>query len=602
MKPSLAYLFTLLLVCHGFKEEHRPNVVAIVVDALDSSDAGHDGLFVGVPLPALVSRIQKQPVLKELQEGATIKTRPGKSDADTAQLLAQIDKQELPEGYQGKRHQAYVDRVMASLKPEQRARVGQLWKEKRRLQPQMENAGRSFVRILEYVARGEKLLAQPEPRAIPSGAEPKGKPVLSKIDPRGVNWHQWRGSLANGTSLSGNPPLQWSEDRNVQWKVAIEGQGNASPIIWDDKVFVLSAIDTGRVDPALPKPEDQPERVFGIKHPNTFYRFDILCLDRNTGKQLWRQTARELVPHEGTHSHADFASASPTTDGERLYCWFGSAGMYCYDLDGQKLWQRDLGKAHVGASLGEGCSPVVHQGKLVIVRDHAGQSSIEVLDARSGKTLWRKDRDEPNAWATPSVVEHNGKTQVITAGSNSIRSYNLANGNIIWQCNGLTGNVTPCPIVDGDTVYCMSGYKGYSLLALPLDAKGDISNSEKIIWSKDRGTPYIPSPVLDDGMLYFTQSNQPIVTAVDSRTGETLLQRSRIPGLSNIYSSPVAAKGRVYFTDRKGATVVLKRQNDLEVLATNKLNDEFNTSPAIVGPQLFLRGRKSLYCLKNLQE
>ena len=352
----------------------------------------------------------------------------------------------------------------------------------------------------------------------------------------------------------------------------------------------------------MPKPEDQPERVFGIKHPNTFYRFDILCLDRNTGKQLWRQTARELVPHEGTHNHADFASASPTTDGERLYCWFGSAGMHCYDLDGKKLWQRNLGKAHVGASLGEGCSPVVYQGKLVIVRDHARQSSIEVLDARSGKTLWKKDRDEPNAWATPSIVEHNGKTQVITAGSNSIRSYDLANGNIIWQCNGLTGNVTPCPIVDGDTVYCMSGYKGYSLLALPLDAKGDISNSDKIIWSKDRGTPYIPSPVLDDGMLYFTQSNQAIVTAVDSRTGEVRLQRSRIPGLSNIYSSPVAAEGRVYFTGRKGTTVVLKRQNDLEVLATNKLDDEFNASPAIAGQQLFLRGRKSLYCLEDRQE
>ncbi len=438
---------------------------------------------------------------------------------------------------------------------------------------------------------------RPSPQSAPDELEKLD--AKNVIDPQGIHWHQWRGPEANGVSRAANPPVEWSEDKNVRWKVAIDGQGNASPIIWGDKVFLLAAINTGRIDPSRSKPEDQPERVFGITYPNTFYKFDILCLDRNTGKELWRRTATELVPHEGTHHDSDFASASPTTDGERLYCWFGSAGMHCYDLDGLKLWERDLGKAYVGASLGEGCSPVLHQGKLVIVRDHARQSSIEVLDARTGKTLWKKDRDEPNAWATPRIVEHSGKTQVITAASNMIRSYDLDNGNIIWQCSGLTGNVTPCPIVEGDIVYCMSGYEGYSLLALPLNASGDISNSEKIVWSADVGTPYVPSPVLYDGTLYFTQSNQAILTAVDSRTGETLLKRSRLPAVSNIYSSPVGADGRVYFTGRNGATVVLQRSNKLDVLATNQLDDEFNASAAIAGRQLFLRGRKSLYCLED---
>ncbi len=419
------------------------------------------------------------------------------------------------------------------------------------------------------------------------------------IDPDGVHWHQWRGPEANGTSQTSNPPLEWSEVKNVRWKVAIKGQGNASPIIWGDKVFLLSAINTGRVDPDAAKPEDQPKRVFGIKHPNTFYKFEVLCLDKNTGKELWRQTATERVPHEGTHHDADFASASPTTDGERLFCWFGSAGMYCYDLNGNKLWDRDLGKAYVGASLGEGCSPVVHQDKLVIVRDHARQSSIEVLDARTGKTTWKKDRDEPNAWATPSIVEHSGKTQVITAASNMVRSYDLDNGNIIWQCSGLTGNVTPCPIVDGDMVYCMSGYEGCSLLALPLNSKGDISNSTKIKWKLNQGTPYVPSAVLSGNLLFFTQSNQGIVTVVNVTSGETVMQKTRLPGISNLYSSPVNAANRIYFTSRDGKTVVLKHSKKLKVLATNKLEDEFNASPAMVGNQLFLRGRKSLYCLEN---
>jgi len=529
---------------------------------------------------------------------------PGLSpeDGKLAELLTRIDQTELPDGYNVSNHQPWVDRRMETLKPEQRGRIGRLWKEKRRLQPKMKNAGMSFVRILEYVARGEKLAAESAPRPATPLPHRKSKPVVSEIDPKGHHWHQWRGPEANGVSRTAKPPVEWSEDRNIKWKVAIEGQGNASPIVWGEKVFVLTAINTGRVDPSLPKPEDQPKRVFGIKHPNTFYKFEVLCLDRQTGKELWRKTAREHVPHEGTHHDADFASASPTTDGERLYCWFGSAGMYCYDLGGKKIWQRDLGKAYVGASLGEGCSPVVYKGKVVVVRDHARQSSIEVLDARTGKTLWKKDRDEPNAWATPGVVEHSGKTQVITAASNMIRSYDLDSGDIIWQCSGLTGNVTPSPIVDGDVVYCMSGYKGHSVLALPLDARGDISNSDKIIWSKDRGTPYVPSPVLYDGMLYFTQSNQSILTAVDSRTGKTLLQRSRIPGVSNIYSSPVGADGRVYFTGRNGMTVVLKRQSKLEVLATSKLDDEFNASPAMAGRQLFLRGRKSLYCIENTVE
>ena len=240
---------------------------------------------------------------------------------------------------------------------------------------------------------------------------------------RTENWHQWRGPLATGVSPTAQPPLQWGPKKNILWKVALEGQGNSTPIIWGNKVFLLSAVNTGIVDPKLPKPEDQPKRVFGITFPNTQYKFIVLCLDRETGKEIWQRTATQHIPHEGHHRDADFASASPMTDGERLYCWFGSAGLFCYDLDGNRLWHRNLGKAHVGASLGEGCSPVVHDGKLVIVRDHQRQSTIEVLDARTGETQWKRDRDEKNAWATPRVLEYEGRTQEITAASNIIRSY-----------------------------------------------------------------------------------------------------------------------------------------------------------------------------------
>ena len=413
------------------------------------------------------------------------------------------------------------------------------------------------------------------------------------------NWHQWRGPEADGVSRSARPAVEWAEDENIQWKVPLDGKGCSTPIVWGNQVFLLAAIDTGIVDPSLPRPEDQPERVFGIKYPNTVYDFVVCCFDRGSGRELWRETARRHVPHEGHHGDNDFASASPTTDGKRLYCWFGSAGLFCYSLDGKKLWGRDLGKSYMGASLGEGCSPVVHGNSVVIVRDQQRQSYIEVLDARTGKTRWKANRDERNAWATPAVVTRGPSTQVVTAASNLVRSYDLANGRIIWQCGGLTGNVIPAPVVEDNVVFCMSGYQGYAVMALSLSATGDITGTNAVLWSKNQGTPYIPSPLLYDGWLYFTQSNQAILSCLDSETGDTIMPRTRLPNLSNVYASPVGADDRVYFTGRNGTTLVLQRTNDLNVLATNKLDDRFDASPALADNQLFLRGHRFLYCITD---
>ena len=416
------------------------------------------------------------------------------------------------------------------------------------------------------------------------------------------NWHQWRGPNATGVSPTADPPVEWSEEENVKWKVAIEGQGTSTPIIWNDKVFVLTAINTGVKDPSIPDPEDQPKtNFFDIKQPNAQHAFVVLCLDRNTGKKIWRQVATTKIPHQGAHNDNDFAPASPTTDGKHLYCWFGSAGLFCYDLQGNKIWEKKLGEVKVGSSLGEGCSPVLHEGKLVIVRDHAGQSTIEVLDAKTGKNLWKRERDEGNAWATPRIIQHSGKTQVITTASGFVRSYDLNTGDVIWQCSGLTGNAIPCPVVEGDYVICMTGYQGYSAMAIPLTETGDISDSEKILWKKERGTPYIPSPLLYEGLIFYNQSNQAILTCLDAKTGEVAFGPKRVGELSNIYASPVGAGGRVYLTGRNGNTLVLERGPEYKVMALNKLDERFDASPAIAGNQLFLRGAKHLYCIETQQ-
>jgi len=420
---------------------------------------------------------------------------------------------------------------------------------------------------------------------------------ISQAESPAENWHQWRGPDNNGVSSTATPPLEWSEEKNMAWKVAIPGRGTASPIVWGDRVFVLTAVNTGKVDPSRPKPEDQPDRVFGIKYPNTGYEMQVICLDRKTGEPRWRSTAKTLVPHEGHHRDASFASASPFCDGERLYCWFGSAGLFAYSLDGKKLWERDLGPARVGASLGEGSSPVVHDGKIVLVRDHAGKSSITVVNAADGKTLWRKNRDEPNAWATPAIAEHKGRTQVITTASKQVRAYDLDTGDIIWSATGLTGNCIPCPIVVDDTVYCMSGYEGYSLLAIPVTGTGDVTGS--IRWQRDEGTPYVPSPVLVGERLYFTKSNQNLLSVVDVGNGQVRMDKVRLTGLTGLYASPVAAANRIYFPSRNGKTLVIEPGDELKVLATNKLDDHFHASPALAGSQLFLRGLDNLYCLET---
>ena len=338
--------------------------------------------------------------------------------------------------------------------------------------------------------------------------------------------------------------------------------------------------------------------MFGITFPNTFYQFAVICLDRNTGRELWRKVAAEKVPHEGHHGDNNYASASPTTDGERLYAWFGSVGLFCFDLDGKQLWSRDLGEVETRRSFGEGASPVVHDDRVVLTRDNEGKSYVICLNAATGETVWQVDRDEPTSWATPLVVEQDGRTQVITSASNRVRSYNLADGALLWECGGQVGNVTPSPVTDGKLVYCMSGYRGSALFALPLDATGDITDSDEIAWSTSRGTPYVPSPLLYDGLLYFNQSNDAILTCLKADTGETVIERTRMPGLRSVYASPLGAAGRVYFVGRDGVTLVIERGEEFKELATNRLDEGIDASPAAVGKQLFLRGQKHLYCIE----
>lgn len=414
-------------------------------------------------------------------------------------------------------------------------------------------------------------------------------------------WPQWRGPNADGTAPHAKPPTVWSPTRNVRWKQQLPGEGSATPIVWDDQVFIVAAIKTDRLAENPPQRDDRSK----TNPPPNIYQFVVISLDRNTGKENWRRVACEDVPHEGRHPTNSFASASPMTDGKRLYVSFGSRGIYCFDLKGNPLWNRDLGDMRTRYGWGEATSPVAHGNSVIINWDHEDQSFIEVLDIADGKTRWKQDRDEPTSWATPLIATHNGITQVIVNGTNRVRSYDLSNGEVIWQLGGQTVNAIPSPLVANGIAYCMSGYRGAFAAAISLDARGNLSNGKDdnspktVLWKRDRGTPYVPSPILVDNQLYFTRGNNAVLSAIDATTGKPIVREQRIPGLANIYASPVAAAGRVYFTGRDGTCVVLQHGPELKVLATNQLDEPTDASPALVGNQLFLRTTKHLYCIEE---
>jgi outer membrane protein assembly factor BamB len=285
-------------------------------------------------------------------------------------------------------------------------------------------------------------------------------------------------------------------------------------------------------------------------------------------------------------------------DGEQVCAFFGSRGLFCYDLDGDFLWERDFGDMEIRMEFGEGASPALYGDTIIINWDHQGQSFITALDKRTGEDRWRVDRDEVTSWSTPLIVEHAGGAQVVTSATNRVRSYDVATGQTVWESEGMTTNAIPTPVAADGVVYVTSGYRDNRLLAVRLaDASGDITGTEAVVWSLDRDTPYVPSPLLHQGILYLLKSNSGVLSAFDAQTGARVYGPQRLPGVRSVYASPVAVGDRIYIASREGTTLVIKAGQDFEVLATNELDDEFDASPAIAGDELYLRGQGYLYCI-----
>jgi len=395
------------------------------------------------------------------------------------------------------------------------------------------------------------------------------------------NWGHWRGPTGNGIALNAEPPTSWSATKNIKWKVEIPGRSSGSPVVWDDSVYVVSSVPTGKANGRLPNLD-----------------FKLFCFDRKNGKKLWEQTAVTATPHEDTHATNGFASASPCTDGKHVYAHFGSRGLYCYTMDGKLVWKRDdFGNMQTRLMFGEGSSPTIEGNKILVPWDHDGPSALYALDKLTGKTIWKTPRDEPTCWATPLVAEFAGKKQVIMNGQSFARSYDLETGKELWRCAGQTERPVASAVADKDLAFVGSGHKGSFLGAFRMDGTGDIKGTNKVAWSLDRDTPDIGSPILSSGRIYFYKGKSGQLSCVDAATGKPYYMASRIPGVESTYASPVAAGGYVFLTGRNGTTVVIKDANELSIIQTNSLGEPVDATPAPVGNELFVRGEKHLFCI-----
>jgi len=420
------------------------------------------------------------------------------------------------------------------------------------------------------------------------------------------DWRSWRGPALDGSSPDADPPIHWGEGRNVRFKVALPGDGMSSPIVVGDRVFVLSARPTDASAEEASRAAAQQVLDAGEWPPHVkpvAQQLMVSALSAEDGSLLWQRVAREGAPHEGHYLDSSFATASPVSDGERVIAHFGSNGTYAYDLEGELLWQVDLGDMQTRMGHGEGSSPALDGDRLFVNWDHEGDSFLVALDKRTGRELWRVSRPgEVTSWSTPLVVETPMGAQVVVAATGRSRGYDAASGRELWSLGGMTVNAIPTPVHGDGIVYLTSGYRGSALQAVDLgQARGELEGQPALLWSRDRDTPYVPTPVLYEGLLYYLKHNRGILTCLDARTGE-LQFAERLAELKTVYASPVAAAGRIYLFSREGAALVLRHGGELEVLASNSLEDTIDATPALAGRDLYVRGRHFLYALREEAE
>ena len=412
------------------------------------------------------------------------------------------------------------------------------------------------------------------------------------------NWPQWRGPDGLGISTEKNLPTEWSVNKNIKWKTPIAGRGHSSPIVWGNRVFVTTAVEGDAVPGAKAVTHSIDGKEF--RHPDSVgadrkHLFKVIALDRQTGKIVWEQTAFEGTPYDDRHRKSSYAVATPLTDGKHVYAFFGAEGLYAYDMKGKLAWKADLGKLGT-VGMGTGTSPILHE-NLVIVQcdeENGEKSFIVALDKKTGKEVWKQPRKVQVSWSTPLLVRSAKRAELITAGTETIISYDPATGKELWRHKGVESNAIPSPVANSEAVFIVAGYPAKIAMAIPLGQSGDLG--DKVTWKYEKGTAYVPSPILYGDNLYLT-TDRGILTCLDAKTGAVKYEGGRVPIPATFTASPVAFGDKILLTSEDGDTFMVKAGAKHEVLGSNSVGEPVYASPAIADGLIFIRGEKNLYCI-----
>lgn len=443
-----------------------------------------------------------------------------------------------------------------------------------------------------------------------------------------VAWPQFRGPAGSGILEEGSLPTTWSTKQNVAWSVEVKGRGWSSPVAWNDTVFVTSAISSGKfkepstgiygddyvaelVKQGLSE-EEVMQRVTArdieLTTESGEIRYMVYAFNADNGTLKWEREAHQGLPVGGRHRKNTFASETPATDGERLYAYFGNVGLFAFSLDGKPLWNVRFDPQPMYLDFGTAASPVVHEGKVFVVHDNDGTSFAAAVDARTGRQLWKVDRDLPagqmtSGWSTPFVWTHGGRTELIVIGRSHAVSYAPETGKELWRLGGLTGQSTPTPVAADGLLYLATGSQGESnrpVFAVRPGASGNITlakgqeSSDFVAWFHPRASAYTSSPLVYRGRMYVVNDNG-ILTVFDAKTGKEIY-KARAGGAGNTFSaSPWAADGKIYLLSEDGHTFVLEAGDKYVELAKNSVDEMSFASPALAANTIFLRTQTKLY-------
>jgi len=421
------------------------------------------------------------------------------------------------------------------------------------------------------------------------------------------NWPSFRGLHAGGVADGQNLPERWNgvNGDNVRWKTSIPGLAHSSPIVWENRLLVTTAVSSrghATFKHGLYGEGDASKDL-------SVHQWKIISLDRHTGKVVWESTAYEGVPREKRHIKSTYANSTPATDGEHVVAFFGSQGLYCYDYDGNLLWKKDLGILDVGAydapnyEWGTASSPIIYKDKVIVQCDTQKEDFLLALDIGTGETIWKALRDELPSWGTPTIYAGRERVELVTNASNFIRGYDPESGKELWRLGRSSKITAPTPVFSEDLIVVASGRRPEApIFVIRAGAAGDITlaagstSSEWIAWSRQQRGSYMPTPLIYDGHLYVI-ANQGIVDCYELRTGREIYRR-RIPHQGGGFSaSPVAADGRIYLSSEDGDMFVVKAGVDFELLATNPMGERLMATPALSGGTMFVRGERYVFAI-----